>query len=177
MTSLGVTGKLVLAFVTLLLGAVLVAQVASQGLLVTDKGSKVDEINSIATGRVAGGNINGSVNFTLTGANQIAWKQDDCVLTNFVLSNSSGSALTLNTDYNVDLTKARFNLLNTSTTSGYGSLHNNNTYADYTYCRDDYLNLSWGRTLTNLVAGFFALAVLLVSIGMFYGVAKDTGML
>ncbi len=53
----------------------------------------------------------------------------------------------------------------------------NDTFASYTYCPDDYLVLPWGRSIMNLVAGFFALAILGLGLGLFYSVAKDAGIL
>ena len=174
---LGVTGKLVLAFVTLLLGVVLVSTVATQGLAITDKQYKADETVSIATTRLPGSlDINETAaNLSLTTVTQSAWKQNDCPLTNVVVTNSSGTALVVDTDYQVELSLATIRILNTTDTRD--NIADNNTLVDYNYCGDDYLNLTWGRTAVNLIGGFFALAILLVSVGLFYSVAKDTGIL
>ena len=39
------------------------------------------------------------------------------------------------------------------------------------------MNLSWGRTGINLVPGFFAIALLLVSVGLFWSIARDNGII
>ena len=49
----------------------------------------------------------------------------------------------------------------------------NNALVDYTYCNEGYMDSSWGRTVINLVPGFFALAILGASLLLFYSVAKD----
>ena len=53
----------------------------------------------------------------------------------------------------------------------------NLTNVGYTYCGDDYMNIAWGRSILNLVAGFFALGILGVGIGLFYSIAKDAGII
>jgi len=64
--------------------------------------------------------------------------------------------------------------LNTTTTN---NSMGNTTYFDYTYCADGYMNIAWGRTILNLVAGFFALALLGASVGIFYSIGRDTGII
>jgi len=99
------------------------------------------------------------------------WKANDCPINTIVLTNGT-TTITQNTDYTYSA--GNINLL--------GSLINNLTSgtsykATYDYCADDYLNSSWGRTTLNLIAGFFALALLIISVGLFYSVAQDTGMI
>lgn len=169
--SLGVTGKLVLAFVTLLLGAVLIGTVATNGLAVTDKKVISNEVEAFTP--VNAGDINTTEVHTVTNA-PTSWKVNDCPLTSVAIKNASGgTALTDTTDYTLTASAGTFLLKNTTTTVAMIGA-DNNTYVDYTYCGDDYMNLTWGRTLINLVAGFFALAILGVSLGLFYSVGKDT---
>ena len=175
MPNIGTTGKLILAFVTLLLGAVLIAQVATQGNLVTAKTTKFDESHSISSIREGAYSVNTTTNVSLTAANQINWKTEDCPITNLNITNSSGREYVLNTDYNANLVHGTFNFLNTSQV--FNGTADNNTLADFTYCGDDYLNSSFGRSGVNLVPGFFALAILLVSVGLFFSVAKDYGII
>ena len=54
---------------------------------------------------------------------------------------------------------------------------NNNSLMSYTHCPDNYMNIGWGRTLINLVPGLFAIAILLASVGLFFSVAKDYGII
>lgn len=172
----GIGGKLVLAFVTLILGVVLIGTIASNALTVTDKTVIIDE-NFDYTSKMVSGTVNVSANNgTVTNA-PTGWKNQDCPLTNVIITNGSGtSTFTLNTDYQLDAATGTIAILNTTKTSGTGNV-GNTSLIDYTYCRDDYMNLTWGRTLINLVAGFFAIAILLVSLGLFYSVSKDAGII
>jgi len=175
---LGTTNKLILAFVTLILGVVLVGVIATQGLLVTDKIGVAAESHVIASGIDVGRNksiINSSIVYTLTNA-PTGWKVNDCPITAFVITNSSGDELTITTDYLLTASAGTFTFVDNdalNNTIGWDNV----TLATYDYCGDDYMNLGWGRTGINLVSGFFALSILLISIGLFYSVAKDTGMI
>lgn len=172
--TLGVTGKLVLAFVTLLLGVVLITSIATQGLAVTDKNAITNEAQAFTIDDDI--DVNTTAEYTVTN-NPTSWKVNDCPLTSFAIKNASGgTALTLTTDYLITASTGVFTLKNTSTTVGMIGA-DNNTYVDYTYCGDDYMNIGWGRTMINLVAGFFALAILGAAIGLFYSVGKDTGII
>jgi len=172
MSNLGTTGKLVLAFVTLLIGIVLVGVIATQGLVVTDKLVITDEAQDIASAREGGNTINSSIEFTITNP-PTSWKSTDCPLTSITLGNDS-TDFTVTTDYVITDSTGVFSLVNSTAWIGSAS---NTSNIDYTYCGDDYMNLSWGRTLINLIAGFFAIAILMVSLGLFYSIAKDTGVI
>jgi len=173
-TSKGTTGKLVAAFVTLLLGAVLITTIASEGLARTDKLVINNEVEAFTPVDV--GNINTTEVHTVTNA-PTGWKSDDCPLESVAIKNASGgTALTVTTDYTLTASAGTFLLLNTTATVAMIGA-DNNTYVDYTYCGDDYMNLTWGRTAINLTAGFFAIAILLISVGLFYSVAKDYGII
>jgi len=166
--------KLISAFILLIIGIMLLTQVAAIGSGVTSKTVIEDEVIDYTTAfSNNASHINISVGFTIANP-PTSWKVDDCPLTGITLTNSSGTVWTSGTDYSISTTTGAFTLrdtvkVNTSTT--------NNTYIDYQYCGDDYINLSWGRTGINLVPGFFALTMLLISIGLFYSVAKEEGII
>jgi hypothetical protein len=159
--------KLIFAFVTLIIGVVLVGVIAGQANVNTAKTGVNAEVINISSARLANGNINTSTNFTVTNY-PTSWKITDCPIS---VSNFSNSSLqyTVTTDYVVDGARGVISLLNTSSTVNGGNL----TYATYTYCGDSYLNNAFGRTSVQLIAGFFALALLLTSVGLFYSVARD----
>ena len=168
--------KLVLGFVTLIIGIVLISQVASTGQEKTTLSSVTSEVQNIAA--TTGRNdtwINASKVYTITKA-PTSWKTTDCPITNFVLKNSSGAAFTLTTDYTFTASTGKFSLVDSATALATLPVANNNTYASYSYCPDEYMNLSWGRTIINLVPGFFGIAILLVSVAIFYSVARDAGL-
>lgn len=98
------------------------------------------------------------------------WKAESCPIATIVLTNGT-TVLTQGTDYTYSL--GRINLIsslgnNGSTTYSYKT--------NYNYCPDNYIS-GWGGTVLNLIPGFFALALLLFSVGMFYSVAKEVGIL
>lgn len=169
-------GKLIAGFIMLILGASLIVVIADNGLNVTDKNSVAAEVHAIT---VAAGNVSETATYTVTNA-PTGWKSTDCPITNFAIKNVSGlNPLTLTTDYTLTASTGVYQLKNTTATRAYlygGSAPYNNTYASYTYCGDDYMNLGWGRTSINLVAGFFALALLGGALGLFYSIAKEEGM-
>lgn len=176
---LGASQKLILAFVTLILGAVLIGVIATNALAVTDTTSVLGESGSLSacydTGS-AKNQVNESAaacNFTVAN-NPTGWKTEDCPLTSVVVYNGTGTVFTLDTDYQLFASSGVIQFLNTSDTEGQAS---NATTWDYNYCGDDYMNLSWGRTLLNLVAGFFAIALLMVGVGLFFSIARDYGII
>lgn len=166
-----VVNKLVIAFVTLIVGIALLSQVSVISLDATDKTSVNNEAVTII--KYDNVSVNTTRVYTLTNA-PTGWKTADCPLASIVLSNSSGTVFTITTDYLVTPAAGTFTLKNTTATT---QTADNKTYVDYTYCADDYLNLSWGRSVINYVPGFFAIALLLVSLGFFYSVAKEAGIL
>jgi len=173
--SLGNTSKLLIAFVALLIGVVLIGSISTEGLARTTKLDATSELHNILPTYATGKNntdINPTIVYTLTN-NPTTWKTADCPITNFVLENSSGTDLTVTTDYVLTASTGTFVFVNSAGLNT--TLESNNTYASYTYCGDDYMNLTWGRTMINIVPGFFAIALLMVSLGLFYSVAKDSG--
>ena len=188
MADIGPGGKLILAFVTLLIGIVLVGQVASEGQNVTRQTQITSESEDISSARLTTGInnslslINTSKSFSVTN-NPTSWKTEDsaCNINSFVMRNSSGSVISSG-NYSLNAQYGNFTLTNTSLwvfgTGGQGTNTTfNNTLLAYLYCDDDFLNISWGRNILNLIGGFFAIALLIISVGLFYDVAKDAGIL
>ena len=170
-----VTSKLVLAFVTLLISVALIGTIASEGLVKTSKTAITSETQSVGSTLAQGWNgtdLNTTKVYTLAQA-PTGWKATDCPITNFILSNGTDE-FTETTDYVLSESAGTYTLVNSATAKALIP-STNLTYASYSYCGDDYLNIGWGRTLVNMLGGFFALAILMVSLALFYGVAKDTG--
>jgi hypothetical protein len=167
--------KLLLAFITLIIGLVLVGSVATSTGGLTSYNSITGETQALKTN---GTDLNttGMTGATYTIANYpTSWKVDQCPITSFTIKNSSGSALVADTDYTFTASSGQFVLLRTDLTKA--TLYPSNvSYQSYAYCPDDYV-LSWGGTVLNLVPGFFALAILIFSVGMFYSLARDAGIL
>ena len=177
--SMSMTNKLIAGFVMLILGIVFVSQIADIGLTVTDTTGVESETHNIASTIATGRNdswINETIVYTLTNA-PTGWKVDDCPITEFVLANSSGTALTADSDYTLTASAGTFVFISSADLNTTIDFATNDTIASYSYCGDDYLNLTWGRTSINLVPGFFAIALLLVAVGLFYSVAKEAGII
>lgn len=179
-------GKLILGFLVLIVGLALIGTVATSSLLVTEKTDVLAESLDIANARINSGACPMSINDTypLYVANlPTGWKASgECPITLFSMTNQTDVAATVTTDYIIYGGNGSLYLKNTSTfvlpnCSATETGISNTTALAYTYCGDDYLNIAWGRTIINLVVGFFALALLGVSVGIFYSIARDTGIL
>lgn len=165
---MGTGSKLILAFVALIIAAVLIPQIATQGNLVTEK--KWSGTETFTEVRGAGGVVNGNHNFTIANP-PTGWKQEDCTIGDFVLKNVSGYTMTDGTDYTFNQKYGNFTIKSTIPTNM--SSLSNTTTATYTYCGDDYTNLNWGRTAINTTMGLYAIGAFLISVGLFYSVYKD----
>ena len=174
--------NLVIGFVAILLGVVLLGAIATGVLAVTDKEIVYDEqfdlVALTCVNATAGGIYNNTFapcNLTVANAPTVGtWKEDDCPIASVVVTNTSAgtyAALTSGTDYILYASAGIIDMENTTSTQTF----TNDTYITYSYCGDDYLNQAWSRTVLNLIAGFFALAVMGVGIGLFYSVYKDAG--
>ena len=167
--------KLLLAFITLIIGLVLVGSIAVSTDDMTSYASTTGESHALNTN---GTQLNTSIMvggaYTVTNR-PTGWKAESCPLTAFSLSNTSGSVLTVDTDYRVYLANGTFTLVSPITAEATLALYPTNTSnVAYQYCGDDYMQ-GWGGTILDLIPGFFALAILIFSVGMFYSIAKDTG--
>jgi hypothetical protein len=170
------TNKLIAAFVLLILGIVFISQISVIGSGVTTYSRVTDESIALVTNGTDL-NTSGMVSSTYQIVNSPSgWKVLDCPITSFSLTNSSGSALVEDTDFTFTESNGTLTLLRTVLTKS--TLYPINvSLVDYAYCGDDYMNLGWGRTGINLVPGFFAIAMLLISVGLFYSVAKENGII
>lgn len=165
---------LVTAFASLIIGISLIGVVATQSNLVTDKTIVVNEEHDLSACQNP---IGGDLLFDPTDCSFLVtnypsgWKSTDCPLTSVTLGNGTLD-FTVTTDYTVTGATGNVSIVNSSSTQ-YG--YSNTTYVGYTYCSDDYVNSSWGRTATKTSVGLFAIALLLVSVGLFYAVGRNTG--
>lgn len=168
---------LILGFLTLMIGLAIIGTVATSSLDKTTKDNVVDEsYNLTGIGCYDAGQVNGTedtdCNITLVYA-PTSWKVLDCPLTKVVVTNTAGTALNLDTDYNLFASQGIVAMLNTTDTNETNM--GDDVLIDYTYCADDYLNSDFGRSVTNLLPGFFALALLGIALLLFYSVAKNEG--
>ena len=150
-------------FIGIIVALALLPQIFSEQATMTTKQTADDELISIASIRNSSGgsekNTSGLdlLNKPVAGDWQYG---GGCPLESFVLTNGSGDIMTLNTDYVVDATY--FNVtFNQSTDDNYGLIGaDNNTYADYTYCQDGYIQNSGARGVTPLIGLFSVIALI-----------------
>ena len=175
----GVTGMLLAAFLMVIIGVSLIGIISQTANAAVTK-SSAQQFVALPREEIAGQDINTTKNTTLTYV-PTGWKVVDCPLTNVKAYNTTyaGTAidtiLAEDTDYVVDESAGIISFLNTS--QMVSSTYNNITSVSYSYCSDDYLNSSWGRTVLPLVGGFFALAILGVGLALFFKVGKVTGLI
>ena len=171
--------KIIIGFFMIIVGLVLIASVANSSAAITSKTDVISELISIADARNDSGlnfTLNYSVDITIDSDNiPTSWKITECPISSFSLTNQSGEAMVAATDYDFTASTGVLNFYNTEIANMSG--HSNDTYGTYTYCPDAYLNIAWGRSVMNLIAGFFALAILGLGLGIFYSVAKDNGII
>ncbi len=168
---------LIAGFVFLIVGIVLLSPVASNTNDVIDKDVVSDETTNLSVSCYVAGEVNESVsacNLTITNAPS-GWKVAECPLTSVTATNATGTALTLATDYNFFESGSIIQMLNTTDTNATGL--GEDVILGYTFCPDDYLNSTWGRSVLATVPGFFALALLGVALWMFYAVFRNVGLM
>lgn len=174
---------LILAFVFLIIGIALIGAIATSTNVAIDKINVDYESHDISDAMfndsASGWDVNESLaaSYITVANNPLGWKSADCPLTGVTVENSSDgtyTAVVLDTDYNLDASTGVIHILNTSDTDEEDF---NTTYISYTYCADDYLNSSWGRSVLATVPGFFALALLGVSLWLFYQVFSSVGII
>lgn len=153
---------LIFAFVTLLIGVSLLTPVASEGLQRTSLVTTTEDVDILPARNIAGLSLNNSVLLTVS---KNTWTNVDCPMTNVAVGNSTTSAFTDGSDYNFTESTGKFVLYNTTVTALDAVNHST---VSYTYCPEGYVNVGWGRTVIGVVPGFFAIALLMVSVGLFY---------
>jgi len=171
------TQKLEMAFVTLIIGISLIGVVATTTSTASDLALTQNETFDISAAKNAANAsaINTTSTISLTNAYASTdWQYDTCDVSVTLLAIDNGTAATVTTDYVVG-GNGEINLTNSA--FWHTESMNNDTLITYNYCQDGYLTEGWSRTVLDIVPGFFAIALLMVSLGLFYSVAKDTGII
>lgn len=169
------TSKLIAGFVALIIGIVLSTSLASLTNEKTNLTTQSETIN-IANARYgAAGTINESYTFTLS-TGVANWRNDysECIPTTIIYKNQSGATMTDPTNYVYTYNVGTLTLKNTEALNLSGS---NTTTTTYAYCPNEYVSSSWARTGLTTTVGLFALGLFLTAVGLFYSVAKDTGIM
>ena len=181
-------GLAIATAVALLMGVILIQIIAEQTAVKVQYETVTDTftLHRLPPGTANTSNaVNTSDTYTLSKVSD-AWRQDisECALAttvdptsgaagNLRLYNQSGSIIDNGAEYVVvsGINSVRF--LNAANINGTTST---TVTAVYGTCPVDYVS-GWAQTVFKLVSGFFALALLGCALALFYGVARDTGVL
>lgn len=151
----GNMGIIIMVAIALLIGVVLMTQLGDSVASVT----KTDSVDNES--------------FVGLVDNYVALTNDDLSSVSEI-RNASHIALTVNTDYVVNLTDGGINI----TAAGNNTDVDPNTfYVDYVYFGDNYVKNSTSRIITNLIVIFFAIFLMAIAVmafrGQFEGMFKN----
>jgi len=179
------TSKLIGGFVVLIIGLVLLTQIS----VGTNTNTKLIAVQDRLTiEKVPPGNLTGPNNITYVYQLSLlddAWRQDitECSKatlatgTNIIIYNSTGAEMMNNgacsgdtNEYYIIEGASTLKICNANFVNGTA-----NTYVDVRYqtCPTGYMGANWGRTALDLIPGLFAIALMLVGVGLFYSVYQD----
>lgn len=171
-------GIVIAVAIAVLMGAILIAIIAEQTVDKTALTEQVDSINKATA--YSGAQINESKTMSLSKGSVTGWRADDssCSISSIVVKNASvtltnaACAPTGSGDYYYVKNAGYFVFCNNTNIR---EQPNTSITATYSYCADDYVSSSWGRTLMNMVPGFFAIAILVVSVFVIFYILKKEG--
>ena len=182
-------GIIISVAVAILIGVILVTIIAEQTITKTKTASYTDTVN-LAPLRGA----NGEYNYTLAESNKlyadkilshsagaVPWKSQtsDCAITTVTIKNSTGSIASSANDYTwVEDGNGGIGWLrvkNSTYGPTLGASSSNTATITYTTCPNEYVASSWGRTVLDLVPGFFVLAILLGAAFVIFYILKQEG--
>lgn len=175
------TNKLIMAFVTLIIGVVLLNVMASQTLVVTDSTASSSYVTGPTIVRWGPDNNVNTTNATALAALSTTTGVDRNTAVGCGGWDTSriyvynGSGTDLNGNYTVTCTGNDAWITYGNTTYMVNSQIGNTSRVYYNYYPMSYLEQGWTRTILNMIPGFFALALLAVALALFYSVAKDYG--
>lgn len=174
--------KLLMAFLSIIVGVALLGQIATSSYAVTEPVYVIDEQLDISSARIADAkDLDNSVDLYVANAYTTSgdWRTttsrpSECDISNdFTLQNQSGVTTTVTTDYTI----SEVGVVNVNNVSILYAAPTNTTYVSYAYCETDYVTEGWARSSITLVSGLFAIALLAVGVGLFYSLAKDAGLM
>ena len=160
---------IVLLVIGIIVALALIPQIFSSQSQMTNKVVVSNEIIS-ATSAFLGAQLNASVNLGPVANVPTGWKITKCPLSNIVVTNATGSVLTVTTDYTLSPTTGVLNLKNTTTTQLAFKGVNNNTLVDYSYCLDGYNTDSGSRGIAQIIGIMTVLSLVVFVIA--YGIKE-----
>lgn len=165
------TYQIVILIMGIIVLLAMIPEIFNQQANMTEKNGIADEVVNVKFAAYPGGVHQWNSSYNLGPVTQApsGWKVDRCPLENVVVTNASGTALTLTTDYTFNTATGVLNLKNTTATE-LGFVVNNNSLIDYTYCPDGYAPDVSSRSIAELIGLFAVLALVVFVIG--YGVKE-----
>lgn len=155
------------AFIVTMIAIAFLTSIVGQTNNVTEKLNSVNETTDLTTSCYSAGVVDESsndCNITVNN-NPTSWKCEDCPITNVIVADSTGTELVLDTDYELYDSIGVVKMLNTVDTN---ETNLGDVLVSYTYCGDNYVNSSWGRSILGINIGMFAIAILIAVMGAAY---------
>lgn len=165
-------GQIIVLIMGIVASIAIFGAVIDQTAIGTTKSVSADETTNLSTvdcynplGQVRENET--TCNITV-GQAPTGWKIADCPIESVTVTNATGTALTLNTDYRLTASSGIIRMLNTSATNTTGATGlADEVLISYSWCRDGYNKDTSARTIFNLVPLFAAIAILaFVAIGL-----------
>lgn len=163
-------GVIIFLAIGILFGLAIFQQIVDTQSELTNLGTITDEVTNLTA--VGCYDASGVVNESNSACNITVskwypsgdWRRSEsaCYLSNVVVSNATGTALVLNTDYRIDSDSGIIVMLNTDATNKTNL--GENALIDYSYCREGYNKDSSSRGIARMISVFSALAILAFSV-------------
>jgi len=151
-------GGIVILFIGAIVAISLLVPIFNAQNELTDKQTVTNDTLTYAEAQSGDGQINATYQMNLTKA-QDGWRSTSCPIVISSVTNSSGTAYTLTTDYLFTDSIGNLTLVNTVKVNA--SLASDNiTYVSYTYCQEGYNNDSGSRGMAGLIGLFSAMILL-----------------
>jgi hypothetical protein len=173
-------GILIGAFVAILIGVIGVAIVADSTISKTQLTTTIEQLS--LTPAIINATWYNETPISLgTHSVQSGFRTDysECEITSLIsVTNYSGTAKTTPAKYNFTaassstpayITLAGGDVIDTA--KDWISATSNTTFVTYRYCADDYIG-GWAKTVTNLVPGFFAIAIMIAAAFIIFWILK-----
>lgn len=176
------TGIIISVAVAVLMGAILIAIIADQ---INEKTTEVlyTDTVDISPVRLTGGAINYTAALRLYASDILTnpagttWRSDisDCTISTVAFYNQSGALMSNSADYTwVEDGNGIDGWLRPKNVDNLNSSGSNTTTIKYTTCPAGYVS-GWAKTVTQLIVGFFALAILITCVFVIFYVLREEG--
>lgn len=167
-------GILVGVIISLVVGLALIGAIADQVVSKTQLAGATETVNLVPARNVTTGGVVPGIALSLVKPVEArtGWRADnsECIVQTITFKNQTGGTITNGTDY-IYSNAGTLTLLQTTNINGTGNV----TTASFSYCPDGY-QTGFGRTIMNMIPGFFALALLGIAIMLVIWVMRKQGL-